>query len=124
MIKRVLRFNGIENWFVFAVTYCSCLSAHSRLKGYTSQKSIDFFLNSSCIKCVTFYLSVCNFAIMYLYKEIKFKPNRRKNPAMYKGLNDYCCHLSFYSTVTSTMREGKYPQTNNARHIKAITQPK
>ena len=30
--------------------------------------SIDFFLNPFCIKCVTIYLSTCNFALMYLYK--------------------------------------------------------
>ena len=41
--KFVLKFNGIK--FVLAVTYHSYHLAHIRLKGYSSQKSIDFFLN-------------------------------------------------------------------------------
>ena len=73
--KFVLKSNGIK--FVFAVTYHSYHLAHIRLKGYSSQKSIDFLLNSFCIKLVTIHLSACNFAIVYLYKEIKFKPNKR-----------------------------------------------
>ena len=71
--KFVLKFNGIK--FAFAVTYHSYHLAHIRLKGYSSQKSIDFLLNPFCIKLVTIYLSACYFAIMYLYKEIKFKTN-------------------------------------------------
>ena len=43
-------------------------------KGYSSQKSIDYLLNPFCIKLVTIRFSACNFAIVYLYKEIKFKP--------------------------------------------------
>ena len=70
--KFVLKFNGIK--FVFAVTYHSYHLAHIRLKGYSSQKSIDFLLNPFCIKLVTFHFSACDFAIVYLYKEIKFKP--------------------------------------------------
>ena len=34
----------------------------------------SFLLNPFCIRFVTIYLSVCNFAFMYSYKEIKFKP--------------------------------------------------
>ena len=41
----------------------------------SSQKPIDYFLNSFCIKLVTHYLIARNFAVMYLYKEIEFKPN-------------------------------------------------
>ena len=70
--KFVLKFNGIK--FVFAVTYHSYHLAHIRLKGYSSQKSIDVLLNPFCIKLVTFHFSACDFAIVYLYKEIKFKP--------------------------------------------------
>ena len=70
--KFVLKFNGIK--FVFAVTYHSHHLAHIRLKGYSSQKSIDLLLNPFCIKLVTFHFSACDFAIVYLYKEIKFKP--------------------------------------------------
>ena len=70
--KFVLKFNGIK--FVFAVTYQSYHLAHIRLKGYSSQKSIDFLLNPLCIKLVTFHFSACDFAIVYLSKEIKFKP--------------------------------------------------
>ena len=75
--KFVLKFNGIK--FVLAVTYHSYHLGHTciRLKGYSSQKSIDFRLNPFCIKRVTIYFSACNFAIMYLYKEIKFKPRAR-----------------------------------------------
>ena len=36
---------------------------------------IDFLLNPFCMKAITTYLSAGNFAVMYLYKEIKFKPN-------------------------------------------------
>ena len=39
--------------FAFAVTYHSYHLAHIRLKGYSSQKSIDFLLNPFCIKLVT-----------------------------------------------------------------------
>ena len=46
--KFVLKFNGIK--FVLAVTYHSYHLAHIRLKGYSSQKSIDFLLNSLCKK--------------------------------------------------------------------------
>ena len=35
---------------------------------------MGFLLNSFCIKLVTIHLSACNFAIVHLYKEIKFKP--------------------------------------------------
>ena len=73
MTKFVLKFNGIK--FVLAVTYHSYHLAHIRLKGYSSQKSIDFLLNPFCIKLVTIHFSACNFAIVYLNKEIKFKPN-------------------------------------------------
>ena len=73
MTKFVLKFNGIK--FVFAVTYPGYHLAHISLKGYSSQKSIDFLLNPFCIKLVTIHFSACNFAIVYLYKEIKFKPN-------------------------------------------------
>ena len=65
--KFVLKFNGIE--FAFAVTYHTYHLAHNRLKGYSSQKLIDFLLNPSCMKFVTIHLSACNFAVMYLYKE-------------------------------------------------------
>ena len=68
------KFNGIK--FVFAVTYHSYHLAHIRLKGYSSQKSIEFPLNPFCIKLVTIHFSACNFAIVYLYKEIKFKANQ------------------------------------------------
>ena len=71
--KFVLKLNGIK--FVLAVTYHSYHLAHIRLKGYSSQKSIDFLLNPFCIKLVTIHFSACNFAIAYLYKEIRFKPN-------------------------------------------------
>ena len=37
--------------------------------------TIDFLLNPFCIKVITIYLSAGYFAVMYLYKEIKFKPN-------------------------------------------------
>ena len=50
----VLKFNGIK--FVFAVTYHSYNLVHICLKGYRSQKSIDFLLNPFCIKLVTIYL--------------------------------------------------------------------
>ena len=70
--KFVLKFNGIK--FVLAITYHCYHLAHIRLKGYSSQKSIDFLLNPFCIKLVTIQFSACNFAIVYLYKEIKFKP--------------------------------------------------
>ena len=73
--KFVLKFNCIK--FVLAVTYHSYHFAYIRLKGYSSQKSIDFHLNPFCIKLVTIYFSACNFAIVYLYKEIKFKPRLR-----------------------------------------------
>ena len=43
-------------------------------QGYSSQKSINFLLNPFCIKLVTFHFSASNFAIVHLYKEIKFKP--------------------------------------------------
>ena len=69
-MTKVLKFNGIK--FVLAVTYHSYNLAHIRLKGYNSQKSIDFLLNPFCIKLVTIHFSACNFAIVYLYKEIKF----------------------------------------------------
>ena len=59
--KFVLKFNGIK--FVLAVTYHSNHLAHIRLKGYSSQKSIDFLLNPFCIKLVTIHLSACNFAL-------------------------------------------------------------
>ena len=42
---------------------------------YSSQKSTDFLLNPFCIKLLTISLSACNFAVMYVYKEIKLKPN-------------------------------------------------
>ena len=70
--KFVLKFNGIK--FVLAVTYHSYNLAPIHLKGYSSQKSIDFLVNPFCIKLVTIHFSACNFAIVYLYKEIKFKP--------------------------------------------------
>ena len=54
-------------------------SAHIRLKGYSSQKSVDFLLNPFCIERVTIHFSACNFAIVYLYKEIKFKPTIRNS---------------------------------------------
>ena len=69
----VLKFNGIK--FAIAVTYHSYHLAHIRLKGYSSQRSIDFLLNPFCIKLVTIHFSACYFAIVYLYKEIKFKTN-------------------------------------------------
>ena len=74
--KFVLKFNCIK--FILAVTYMyhSYHLAHIRLKGYSSQKSIDFLLNPFCIKLVTIHFSACNFAIVYLYKDIKFKPKR------------------------------------------------
>ena len=73
--KFVLKFNGIK--VVFAVTYHSnCYHlAHIRLKGHSSQKSIDFLLNLICIKLVTIHFNACYFANVYSYKEIKFKPN-------------------------------------------------
>ena len=43
---------------------------------HTVDKSIDFLLNPFCIKLVTIHLSACNFAIVYLYKEMKFKPTK------------------------------------------------
>ena len=70
--KFVLKLNGIK--FVLAVTYHGYHLAHIRLKGYSSQKSIDLFLNPICITLVNIHFSACNFAIVYLYKEIKFKP--------------------------------------------------
>ena len=72
--KFVLKFYAIK--FVFAVTYHSYHLAHIRLQGYSSQKSIDFLLNPFCIKLVTIHFIVCTFAIVYLYKEIKFKPSK------------------------------------------------
>ena len=63
--KFVLKFNGLK--FILAVTYHSYHLAHIRLKGYSSQKSIDFLLNPFCIKLVTIHFSACNFAIVYLY---------------------------------------------------------
>ena len=71
--KFVLKLNGIK--FVLAVTYHGYHLAHIRLKGNSSQRSIDFLLNLFCIKLVTIHFSACNFAIVYLYKEIQFKPN-------------------------------------------------
>ena len=68
MTKFVHKFNSIK--FVFAVTYHSYHLAHIGLKGYSSLKSIDFLLNPFCIKLVTIHFSACNFAIVYLYKEI------------------------------------------------------
>ena len=47
------------------------LAKHIRLKGYSSQRSIYFLLNPFCIKLETIHLSACNFAIVYLYKEIE-----------------------------------------------------
>ena len=76
--KFVLKFNGIK--FVFAVTYHSYHLAHIRLKGYSLQKSINFLLNPFCIKLVTIHFSACNFAILYLYKGIKFKPTQGIRP--------------------------------------------
>ena len=70
--KFALKFNGIK--FVLAVTYHGYHLAHIRLKGYSSQKSIDLLLNPFSITLVTIHFSACNFAIVYLYKEIKFKP--------------------------------------------------
>ena len=72
--KFVLKFNGIK--IVIAVSYHSYLLAHIRLKGYISQKSIDFLLNPIGIKLVTIHVSACNFAIVYLYKEIKLTPEK------------------------------------------------
>ena len=69
--KFVLKFNAIK--FVLAVTYHGYHLAHIRLKEYSSQKSKDFLLSPFCIKLVTIHFSACNFAIVYLYKEIKFK---------------------------------------------------
>ena len=40
-------------------------------------KSIDFLLNPFCIKFVTIHLSARNFAIVYLYIEIKLKPKKK-----------------------------------------------
>ena len=45
------------------------------MMGDSSQKGIDYFLNPFCIKLATNDLIACDFAAMYLYKEIKFKPN-------------------------------------------------
>ena len=70
--KFVLKLNGIK--FVLAVTYHGYHLAHYSSKGICSQKSIDFLLNPFCIKLVTIHFSFCKFAIVYLYKEIKFKP--------------------------------------------------
>ena len=39
-----------------------------------TRDTVHNLLNPFCIKFVTIYLSACNFAIMYLYEEIKFKP--------------------------------------------------
>ena len=72
--KFVLKFTLYVLKFVLAVTYHSYNLAPIHLKGYSSQKSIDFLLNPFCIKLVTIHFSACNFAIVYLYKEIKFKP--------------------------------------------------
>ena len=66
-----LKFNDIK--FVFTVTNDSYHLAHIHLKGYSS------LLNPFCIKLVTIHLSACNFAIVYLYKEIKFKPKMKCN---------------------------------------------
>ena len=74
VIKLVLQLNDIG--FV-TCTYHSYNLAHIKLKGYSSQKLIDFLLNLFCITYVTVYLSACNFAIMHLYKEIKFKNVRK-----------------------------------------------
>ena len=77
MTKFVLKLNGIK--FAFGVTYHSYHLAHIRLKGYSSQKSIDFLLNPFCINFVTIHFSAFNFAIMCLYEEIKFKSKLYKN---------------------------------------------
>ena len=61
------KFNGVK--FVFAVTYHSYHLAHIRLKGYSSQKSIDILLNPFCIKLVTIHLSACNFAMRIYTKK-------------------------------------------------------
>ena len=66
--KFVLKFNGVK--FVLAVTYYGYHLAHIRLKGHSSQKSINFLLNPFCIKLVILHFSACDFAIVYLYKEI------------------------------------------------------
>ena len=58
----------------------SKVTEYAALKGYSSQKPIDFFLNPFCIKLVTFHFSPCNFAIVYLYKEIKSKPRFKALP--------------------------------------------
>ena len=51
--------------FVFAVTFHCCHLAHIQFT-----KVIPFY-----IKIVTIYLSAYNFAVISLYKEIKFKPD-------------------------------------------------
>ena len=60
---------------------------------YSSQKSTDFLLNPFCLKLETIYLSACIFAVMYLYKEIKFKPNLDRN--MSDAQNTTYCILQF-----------------------------
>ena len=82
--KFVRKFNGIK--LVLAVTYHSYHLARIRLKGYSSQKSIDFLLNPFCIKLVTIHFSACNFAIVYLYKEIKFKLSPKANGLLVPGM--------------------------------------
>ena len=63
------------NSFLTAGGFSHLLTTFANSLGYSSQKSIDFLLNPFCINLVTIHFSACNFAIVYLYKEIKFKPN-------------------------------------------------
>ena len=65
------------NVFVFVVEYHSNHLAHMPLQGYSSQNSIYFLLIPFCIKLVTIYLIACKFAVMYLYKDNKYKPKIR-----------------------------------------------
>ena len=74
LIRLVHKFNRID--FVSICCYISRLpfSEYSSKGIQFTNVNIDFLLNPFCIKFVTIYLSDCNLAIMYLYKEIKFKP--------------------------------------------------
>ena len=68
--------------FVYRICICCYISqynlAHIRLQRYSSQKSIYFLLSPFCIKFATIHLNACKFAIMYLYREVKFKPTEHE----------------------------------------------
>ena len=73
VFKLVLKFNGIEFVCVWSYTVTIKRMLVKRETVHKS-KSIYFLLNPFCIKAVTIHLNARNFAVMYVYNKIKFKP--------------------------------------------------